>query len=219
MLGTSNLRTIAEVLLPASFPSIVAGLRVGAGLGWQSLVGAELIVASAGVGYMMVQGQSNISTPTVMAGMIAIGLVGLADRRRLAAAGGARPPQERARMSAIVFESVLSALRAETANPSPRSTASISPWPTRSSSPWSGRQDAARPPACGWRPGSRCRPSGRVTVGGAAGERARPRPRRRLPAVRALPVEERGGQHRLRSAQSGRVGVQPGGSGSPASSS
>jgi NitT/TauT family transport system permease protein len=77
MLGTSSLRTIAEVLLPASFPSIVAGLRVGAGLGWQSLVGAELIVASAGVGYMMVQGQSNISTPTVMAGMLAIGLVGL----------------------------------------------------------------------------------------------------------------------------------------------
>jgi ABC-type nitrate/sulfonate/bicarbonate transport system permease component len=77
MLGTSNLRTVAEVLLPASFPSIVAGLRVGAGLGWQSLVGAELIVASAGVGYMMVQGQSNISTPTVMAGMLAIGLVGL----------------------------------------------------------------------------------------------------------------------------------------------
>ena len=65
------------MLLPASVPSIVAGLRIGAGLGWQSLVGAELIVASAGVGYLMVQGQSNISTPTVMAGMIAIGIVGL----------------------------------------------------------------------------------------------------------------------------------------------
>ena len=76
MLGTGNLRTILQVLLPASFPSIVAGLRISAGLGWQSLVGAELIVASAGVGYMMVQGQSNISTQTVMAGMIAIGVVG-----------------------------------------------------------------------------------------------------------------------------------------------
>jgi taurine transport system permease protein len=55
---------------------VVAGLRIGAGLGWQSLVGAELIVASAGVGYLMVQGQSNLSTPTVVAGMIAIGVVG-----------------------------------------------------------------------------------------------------------------------------------------------
>ena len=68
---------ITEILLPASVPSIVAGLRVAAGLGWQSLVGAELIVAAAGVGFMMVQAQANVSTTTVMSGMIAIGVVGL----------------------------------------------------------------------------------------------------------------------------------------------
>jgi ABC-type nitrate/sulfonate/bicarbonate transport system permease component len=78
MLGTPNHRVITEILLPASVPSIISGLRVSAGLGWQSLVGAELIVASTGVGYMMVQGQANVSTTTVMSGMIAIGLVGLA---------------------------------------------------------------------------------------------------------------------------------------------
>jgi NitT/TauT family transport system permease protein len=77
MLGASALRTITQVLLPAAVPSIVAGLRISAGLGWQSLVGAELIVASSGVGYMMVKGQAAVSTATVMSGMIAIGLVGL----------------------------------------------------------------------------------------------------------------------------------------------
>jgi NitT/TauT family transport system permease protein len=76
MLGASHMRMIMEVLLPASVPSIVAGLRISAGLGWQSLVGAELIVASSGIGYLMVKGQSNISTTTVMSGMIAIGIVG-----------------------------------------------------------------------------------------------------------------------------------------------
>lgn len=76
-LGAGNLRIITEILLPASVPSIVAGLRVSAGLGWQSLVGAELIVASSGIGYLMVKGQSNISTATVMSGMIAIGIVGV----------------------------------------------------------------------------------------------------------------------------------------------
>ena len=75
-LGATDLTIIREVLLPAALPSIVSGLRIGAGLGWQSLVGSELIVASAGVGYMMVQGQSSVSTPTVLAGMVAIGLVG-----------------------------------------------------------------------------------------------------------------------------------------------
>jgi NitT/TauT family transport system permease protein len=77
MLGTGHRRMILEILLPAATPSIVAGLRVSAGLGWQSLVGAELIVAAAGVGFMMVQAQGIVSTTTVMSGMIAIGLVGM----------------------------------------------------------------------------------------------------------------------------------------------
>jgi len=77
-LGATHFRMITEVLLPASVPSIVAGLRISAGLGWQSLVGAELIVASSGIGYLLVRGQANISTSIVMSGMIAIGLVGFA---------------------------------------------------------------------------------------------------------------------------------------------
>lgn len=77
MLGASHWRSMTEVLLPAAVPSIVAGLRVSAGLGWQSLVGAELIVASSGVGYLMVKGQASVSTATVMCGMLAIGVVGL----------------------------------------------------------------------------------------------------------------------------------------------
>jgi len=77
MLGASSWRAMTEVLLPAAVPSIVAGLRVSAGLGWQSLVGAELIVAASGVGNMMVKGQAALSTATVMCGMVAIGIVGL----------------------------------------------------------------------------------------------------------------------------------------------
>ena len=77
MLGASHLRAMTQVLLPAAVPSIVAGLRISAGLAWQSLVGAELIVASSGVGYLMVKGQASVSTATVMSGMVAIGVVGV----------------------------------------------------------------------------------------------------------------------------------------------
>lgn len=76
-LGASGPRIVLDVLLPASLPSIVAGLRVSAGIGWQSLIGAELIVVGKGVGYMMVQGQLSVITPIVMAGMVAIGIVGV----------------------------------------------------------------------------------------------------------------------------------------------
>ncbi len=77
MLGVGSFKTITEVLFPAAVPSIIAGLRIGAGLGWMSLVGAELIVASSGMGNLIVRAQSAIATDTVMAGMIAIGIVGV----------------------------------------------------------------------------------------------------------------------------------------------
>ncbi len=76
-LGASGLRVVREVLLPASLPSIIAGLRISAGAGWQSLIGAELIAANAGVGLMMVRGQAALDTSIVMVGMIAVGLIGL----------------------------------------------------------------------------------------------------------------------------------------------
>jgi ABC-type nitrate/sulfonate/bicarbonate transport system permease component len=76
-LGASHARIIREVLLPGALPSIIAGLRISAGLGWQSLIGAELIVVSSGVGYLIVQGQGDFATSVVMAGMVAIGIVGI----------------------------------------------------------------------------------------------------------------------------------------------
>jgi ABC-type nitrate/sulfonate/bicarbonate transport system permease component len=76
-LGAGSVRVIAEVLLPGALPSVVSGLRVSAGLGWQSLIGAELIVVSSGIGYVLVQGQSNLAPEIVIAAMLAIGLTGL----------------------------------------------------------------------------------------------------------------------------------------------
>ena len=77
-LGAGVPRLMAEILLPGALPSIVSGLRVSAGLAWQSLIGAELIVVSSGIGYVLVQGQSNLAPDIVMSAMLAVGLVGLA---------------------------------------------------------------------------------------------------------------------------------------------
>lgn len=77
MLGVGGFKTITEVLFPAAVPSIIAGLRIGAGLGWLSLVGAELISASSGMGNLIVRAQSALATDIVMVGMISIGAVGI----------------------------------------------------------------------------------------------------------------------------------------------
>lgn len=76
VLGAGRWRTLREVLLPGALPHIIAGMRVSAGFGWQSLIGAELIVGSSGLGYMIVQGESNLDAPVVLAGMVTIGIVG-----------------------------------------------------------------------------------------------------------------------------------------------
>jgi ABC-type nitrate/sulfonate/bicarbonate transport system permease component len=76
MLGVGRWRMMREILLPGALPQIIAGIRVSAGFGWQSLVGAELIVGSTGLGYMIVQGESNLDAAVVLAGMVVIGATG-----------------------------------------------------------------------------------------------------------------------------------------------
>ena len=75
-LGAGGLRMIKDVVLPGALPHVVAGMRVSAGFGWQSLIGAELIVGSTGLGYLIIQGESNIEPAVVVAGMVTIGVVG-----------------------------------------------------------------------------------------------------------------------------------------------
>lgn len=73
-----NKRTfLLRVILPSALPSIFTGLRVGMDLAWRSVVGAELIAASAGIGYMMSYARELSQTDVMLAGVLCIGLVGL----------------------------------------------------------------------------------------------------------------------------------------------
>jgi len=68
---------ITKVVIPSALPSVFTGLRVGMGIAWASVVGAELIAASSGIGYMIMYARE-VSQPDVMlVGVAAIGLTGL----------------------------------------------------------------------------------------------------------------------------------------------
>lgn len=81
VLGASRLSTLATTVVPTSLPTALAGLRIGVGNGWMALMGAELIVGRSGLGYVILSGQQSNDPATVLAGMVAIGLLGaLMDR-------------------------------------------------------------------------------------------------------------------------------------------
>ncbi len=76
-LGANRRQLFAHVLMPGALPSIVAGLRIGAGYGFRSLIGAEIIAAHSGLGYMIFQSRENQLTQRTIAGMIMIGVLWL----------------------------------------------------------------------------------------------------------------------------------------------
>ncbi|MFT8890140.1 MAG: ABC transporter permease [Ethanoligenens sp.] len=77
VLEKSRWSRLNHVIFPCALPSIFTGLRVGLGTAWMSVVGAELIAASSGIGYL-ISYAGQLSQPDVMlVGVFTIGVIGL----------------------------------------------------------------------------------------------------------------------------------------------
>lgn len=74
--GASNFYTFIHVGVPSAVPMIFAGIRLALGTSWGTLVAAELLAASSGLGYMINMARSFARIDIVMLGMIIIGLLG-----------------------------------------------------------------------------------------------------------------------------------------------
>ncbi|AWB35021.1 ABC transporter permease [Orrella marina] len=75
-LQLGRLRYFRWIVLPGAVPSIITGVRVGFGYSWRALIGAELIAASAGLGYLIIDSQEMMRTDDVMVGILTIGMIG-----------------------------------------------------------------------------------------------------------------------------------------------
>lgn len=64
------------VILPSAIPSILTGLRLGLGYSWRSLVAAELVAASSGLGYMILDAEQLSRSDVVLMGIFVIGALG-----------------------------------------------------------------------------------------------------------------------------------------------
>jgi len=78
VLGASPWQVVRYVVLPHAAPQVFTGLRVGLGVAWMCLVSAEMMPGSiSGVGYLITHAYTVAQTDVVIAGMIAIGVMGI----------------------------------------------------------------------------------------------------------------------------------------------
>ena len=74
-LGASRAQVLWFVILPGALPEILTGLRIGLGVGWSTLVAAELIAATRGLGFMVQSAGEFHATDVVLAGIAVIAII------------------------------------------------------------------------------------------------------------------------------------------------
>ena len=74
----SDIEMVRRILLPAVLPAYVISLRSGLGLGWMFVVAAELMGASEGLGYLLIDGQQLGKPAEIIAAIVAFAIVGKA---------------------------------------------------------------------------------------------------------------------------------------------
>jgi NitT/TauT family transport system permease protein len=82
--GAGRWSLIRKVMLPSALPMIFAGLRLGAGTSLLLLVAAEMIAASSGIGYLVLNAQNLMETTKLMVGIVILSLLGLVSHWLLA---------------------------------------------------------------------------------------------------------------------------------------
>lgn len=75
-LGFSKIKIFFSIIMPHSIPNILSGMKIGIGYGFRAIVGAELVAASSGLGFMILDAQQLSRSDKAIVGIITIGIVG-----------------------------------------------------------------------------------------------------------------------------------------------
>lgn len=78
--GLTGFRYVGKILIPAAFPSILAGLKIGWAFAWRTLIAAELVFGvssgSGGLGWFIYENKNQLEIPAVFAGLFAVIAIG-----------------------------------------------------------------------------------------------------------------------------------------------
>lgn len=79
--GLGGLSFVVKVLIPAAFPSILTGLKIGWAFAWRTLIAAELVYGAAsgqgGLGWFIYEAKNQLEIPSVFAGLFTVIMIGL----------------------------------------------------------------------------------------------------------------------------------------------
>jgi len=79
--GLKGLSYVTLLLVPAAFPSILTGLKIGWAFAWRTLIAAELVFGassrSGGLGWFIFENRNQLETPSVFAGLLTVIIIGL----------------------------------------------------------------------------------------------------------------------------------------------
>ncbi|MBP9183578.1 MAG: ABC transporter permease subunit [Fuscovulum sp.] len=76
--GATRWQVMRHVILPSALPEILTAMRIGIGFGWTTLVAAEMVAATEGLGYMVLSASQFLQTSTVIMGIIVIAAIAYA---------------------------------------------------------------------------------------------------------------------------------------------
>ncbi|MDO5033739.1 MAG: ABC transporter permease subunit [Eubacteriales bacterium] len=76
-LGASRKQVFIHVVAPACLPEIFTGLRTGIGVAYTTLVAAEMVAATSGIGWMVIDASRFLNSPVMFVGIIIMGLTGV----------------------------------------------------------------------------------------------------------------------------------------------
>ncbi|MBM3569010.1 MAG: ABC transporter permease [Alphaproteobacteria bacterium] len=80
-MGLRGIPFVARILVPAAFPSILTGLKIGWAFAWRTLIAAELVFGvssrSGGLGWFIFEKRNQLETASVFAGLLAVIVIGL----------------------------------------------------------------------------------------------------------------------------------------------
>lgn len=77
-MGATRGQVISQVIMKAALPEIFTGMRIGIGVGWTTLVAAEMVAANRGLGFMVLNAAENLESDTVVMGIFIIGIFAFA---------------------------------------------------------------------------------------------------------------------------------------------